>query len=125
MAPCPRDERGAALVVSLALVAVLLSVALAVAAVVDVLAARQRAAAAADLGALAGAPVASSSEAVACSAAERVVQANGATLRRCAVVDGDVRVSVSARPRAGWSRWLARFLSGAAEPVVDARAGLR
>lgn len=119
-----RDE-GAALVLSVVLVAVLVVVGLLGGVVADLLAARQRAAAAADLGALAGAPAAQVSEVDACAAATWVVRENGATLRTCSVVDGDVRLTASARPRAPWSRWLSELLGGAVEPVASAHAGLR
>lgn len=118
-------EEGAALVASLALVVVLVVVTLLGGVVADLLAARQRAAAAADLGALAGAPAAQVSEVDACAAATWVVRENGATLRACAVVDGDVRLTASARPRAPWSRWLSELLGGAVEPAASAHAGLR
>jgi len=119
------DDRGAVLVTSLALSAVLVVVALVGGVVADLVAARQRAAAAADLGALAGAPAAQLSESGACTAAAWVVRENGASLRACAVVDGDIRLTASARPRAPWSRWLAGLLGGAVEPTVAAHAGLR
>lgn len=120
-----RDDRGAALVAALLLTSLLVVVALLGGVVADLLAARQRAGAAADLGALAGAPVAMTSEADACATAAWVVRQNGATLRTCSVVDGDVRLTASARPRAPWSRWLSQLLAGAVEPTVAAHAGLR
>ena len=102
----PVDDTGAALVSALLLTSLLVVVALLGGGVADLLAARQRAAAAADLGALAAAPAASTSEAAACASAAWVVRDNGATLRSCSVVDGDVRLSASAPPvppgRAGW-----------------------
>jgi secretion/DNA translocation related TadE-like protein len=120
-----QGEDGAALVASLLLASVLVAVALMGGVVADLIAARQRAAAAADLGALAGAPAAQTSEIDACAAAAWVVRENGATLRGCEVVDGDVRLTASARPRAAWSRWFAGLFAGAVEPVVSAHAGLR
>ena len=120
-----RADEGAALIVALGLVAVLLVLALAVGVVTDLMAARQRAAAAADLGALAGAPAAATSEMRACADAALAVVRNGATLRSCAVAAGDIGVTASARPRSAWGRWLARLLSGYEEPTVDARAGVR
>ncbi len=120
-----RDDRGAALVAALLLTSLLVVVALLGGVVADLLAARQRAAAAADLGALAGAPAATTSEVAACASAAWVIRENGATLRTCSVVDGDVRLTASARPRAPWSRWLSRLLAGAVEPTVEAHAGLR
>ena len=68
---------------------------------------------------------AQTSEVAACAAAAWVVRRNGATLRTCTVVDGDVRVTASAGPRAPWSGWLAGILSGSVEPVASAHAGLR
>ena len=121
----PMDDDGAAAIAVIALSSVLV-VALVVAVLVtDLVAARQRAAAAADLGALAGAPAAQRSESDACLTAAWVVRENGATLRRCSVVDGDVWITASARPRAPWARWLAWLAAGAPEPAVTARAGLR
>jgi secretion/DNA translocation related TadE-like protein len=119
------DDRGAALVVAVLLAGLLVVVALLGGAVADLLAAGQRAAAAADLGALAGAPAAQTSETGACATAAWVVRENGATLRTCSVVDGDIRLTASARPRSPWSGWLARVLAGATEPVAAAHAGLR
>ena len=119
------DDRGAALVGAAALVGLLVVLALVGGAVADLVAAGQRAAAAADLGALAGAPAAHTSETGACTAAAWVVRQNGATLRTCAVVDGDVRLTASARPRSPWSGWLSRLVGGPVEPVAAAHAGLR
>ena len=119
------DEGGAALVGALVLTALLVVVALVGGAAADLLATLQRAAAAADLGALAGAPSASASQADACTSAAWVVRANGAALRTCSVVDGDIRLTASARPRAPWSRWLTRLLAGDDDPAVSSHAGLR
>ncbi len=99
---------------------------LAVAAVVaDLVAARQRAAAAADLAALAAAPAAAWSDDNACRAAELVVRDNGATLVACRLVAGDVWVTASASPRAGWTRWLLESSGRPLEPRSTAHAGLR
>jgi secretion/DNA translocation related TadE-like protein len=119
------DDRGAALVTAVLLTSLLVVVALLGGVVADLLAARQRAAAAADLGALAAAPAAGTSEIAACTSAAWVIRENGATLRTCSVVDGDVRLTASARPRAPWSRWFSRLLAGSVEPTVSAHAGLR
>ena len=101
-------------------------VVLAIGAVVtDLVAARQRAAAAADLGALAGAAAAATSSDQACRAAAWVVRENGGQLRRCTVESGDVRVTASAAPRGSWARWLAARLLDDTGPQVSARAGLR
>jgi secretion/DNA translocation related TadE-like protein len=91
----------------------------------DLLAARQRAAAAADLGALAGAPAAVRSAEDACRSAAWVVRSNGATLRGCDVVDGDVRITVSVAPRGSFARWWGSVLGGIPEPTVSAHAGMR
>ncbi len=120
-----RDDRGAALVSATLLAGLLVVVALLGGAVADLLAAGQRAAAAADLGALAGAPAAQTSEAGACATAAWVVGQNGARLRTCSVVDGDIRLTASVSPRSPWSRWLVSLVGGSAEPVAAAHAGLR
>jgi secretion/DNA translocation related TadE-like protein len=121
----PRGDAGAAAVLALGLSAVLLMVLLVASVVADLLAARQRAAAAADLGALAGAPAVLRGEAEACAAAAFVVRANGGVLRECAIDGSDVRVVVSARPRGRWVTWLGDLLGGVPEPTVRAHAGLR
>ena len=118
-------DSGAAVVAAVVLVVLLVVAVLVGAAATDLLAARQRAAAAADLGALAGAPAADRSTGEACRAAEWVVRSNGASLRACAVADGDVRVTASARLRGPWSRWLFSLLAGPVEPQATARAGMR
>ena len=78
----------------------------------DLVAARQRAAAAADLGALAAAPAAAWSQLGACAAAESVVRANGAVLRECRIRSGDVCVTASALPRSRAARWVADEVLG-------------
>ena len=81
--------------------------------VADVLAARQRAAAAADLGALAAAPAA-----VVVAAqrlrGRRVGRAGerARSLRECRIRDGDVWVTASALPRSRAARWVADVLLG-------------
>jgi len=118
-------DEGAAAVLALLLGGVLVLVVLVGSVVTDLLAARQRAAAAADLGALAGAPAAQRSSDDACRSAAWVVRTNGATLRRCDVVDGDVRITVSAAPRGSFSRWLGSVLGSVPEPTVSSHAGMR
>lgn len=123
-APRPGDE-GLVAVAVLALSLVLV-VSLGVAAVVgDLLAARQRAAAAADLGALAAAPAAALSSRNACAAADSVVVANGATVRSCRLDSGDVWITASAVPRSTLARWVSDRLLGGRGPQVSAHAGLR
>jgi secretion/DNA translocation related TadE-like protein len=77
--------------------------------------ARQRAAAAADLAALAAAEELSGSGDHPCQIAERVTRINGAQLREC-VVDGAEVVVAASAPITGPLRWLA-------DPVRRARAG--
>jgi secretion/DNA translocation related TadE-like protein len=120
--------RGDEGVVAVAVVALslLLVVALGAASVVaDLLAARQRAASAADLAALAAAPAAVWSDDHGCGVAEAVVRANDAVLRGCRVSSGDVWVTASARPRSSGARWLADRLLDGTGPQVSAHAGLR
>ena len=119
------DDSGAALVTAILLTGLLVVLALVGGGVADLLAAGRRAAAAADLGALAGAPAAQTSEAGACATAAWVVRQNGATLRTCSVVDGDVWLTASVRPRSPLSGWLARILGGSFEPMAESHAGLR
>ncbi|MFN8168325.1 MAG: Rv3654c family TadE-like protein [Candidatus Nanopelagicales bacterium] len=119
-----RDDGVAAVwVLALSLVLVALLGAGSVAA--DLLAARQRAAAAADLGALAGAPAAAWSELGACQAASSVVRANAASVHDCRVEAGDVWVTASAQPRSHLARWLSDVLLQGTGPRVSAHAGLR
>ena len=107
-------ERGAATVFGLGLVAVLL-VATAVAVVVtQVVVARHGAAAAADLGALAGAGAARSGHEP-CAAVARAVSAGGAELVECRVEGLDVVVTAAARTRTVLGLWW--------RPKSSARAG--
>lgn len=70
---------------------------------------------AADLGALAGAPLVTYGAEAACARAREVVTANGAELVRCRVVGLDLTVTVRVSPPAG---------AGVAAPAVaTARAG--
>jgi len=115
-------DDGAAAVWAVALTSLLLVAALVVAIVGDVLAARSRAASAADLAALAAAPYASSS--LACSRAAEVVRANGAELAGCVVADGEVEVAARVAVADPWRRWI-RLLAGATDAQAAARAGLR
>ena len=129
MRPEPGRRRGAddgaASLVVLALGAALVIIVVLGAGEADLLAARQRAAAAADLGALAGAPAVDGSVTEACGAAAWVVRANGGTLRACDVADGDLHVTVSSAPRGPWVRWFAALLGGVPEPTVSSHAGMR
>jgi len=97
-APEGGSDRGAATVWLLAagLLVVLLGAAMATAGAAVV--ARHRAQAAADLGALAGAPFAVGGEEMACREADAIVRANGASLRRCWVEGTDLLVTAEVRP---------------------------
>jgi secretion/DNA translocation related TadE-like protein len=119
-----RDE-GAASVWVVSLVAVLIMVLVAGAIVTDVWAARRRAEAAADLGALAAAPAAVNGDVEACRAAAWVVRENRATLESCRVVDGDVEVTTSSAARGPWRDLLDSLHGGPVVLSTTARAGMR
>ncbi|WP_181311983.1 Rv3654c family TadE-like protein [Nocardioides campestrisoli] len=95
----PRDERGAATVLVVAMVGVLLTVAVGVAGVGGLLHAHRRAQGAADLAALAAAQ-ALLTGAPPCPRAAEVASANGATLRSCRTEGEEVvlEVEVGASP---------------------------
>ena len=94
----PRGDTGAGSVLVLSVAALLLLVATAAAAVAAVAVARQRAAAVADLAALAAAQHALGGPTTACAWAARTVAADGGTLRSCRL-DGDVaQVVAEVRP---------------------------
>lgn len=120
-----RDDAGVALVVAVALVGVLVSVLLGLGVVVDLLAARQRAADVADLAALAAVSTVIPTEADACRAAEEVVAEQRARLRTCALVGGDVLLDVSVVPRGPAALVLVRALARPLEIRATARAGRR
>jgi secretion/DNA translocation related TadE-like protein len=89
------DDRGAGSILILSGVVVVLTSLLAVVALGHAYLARHRAAAAADLAALAGAGQVWSGPAAACSSADGVARANGAVLRSCWVDYGQVEVVTS------------------------------
>lgn len=91
-----RDDRGSASIWVLGVGLATVLAALAVATAAGVLVARQRAQAAADLGALAGARHALAGEATACRYAARIVEANGAIMERCRLTGLDLTITVSA-----------------------------
>lgn len=123
--PTAASDRGSVTPVALAFVAVLVVVALALGVVVDLLAARQKAADVADLAALAAVSTVLPDEARACGDAAWVVQQHGAMLRACAVVDGDARVVVGAPMSGPLAVLVARMTGRPPEPSVEARAGRR
>lgn len=91
-----RQETGSGTVMSLAIIAVALSLALGAIGLIQAQSASGRARLAADLAALAGATVLSSVLAPGspCAMAEHVARANGATTTSCQVSGEDVRVDV-------------------------------
>jgi secretion/DNA translocation related TadE-like protein len=118
-------DDGAAAPVALALVGVLVSCALAAGVVVDLLAARQRAADVADLAALAAVSRVLPDEATACADAAWVASRHGAALRSCSLADGDVRVVVAVAVQGTAGRLLAAALGREPEPTAEAHAGRR
>jgi secretion/DNA translocation related TadE-like protein len=99
----PRSrERGSATVWVIALAGLLAALGTAGVLVGAAVAGRHRAAAAADLAALAGAARAVVGDSTACSAAAHIAAANGAVLQRCATLPGaEVEVSVRVPVRLG------------------------
>lgn len=118
-----RDD-GAAAVWAMLLIPLLVAGLLVVTIVVEALAARSRADAAADLAALAAAPAAAASSPEACVIAAEVASANGARLRSCVVVSGEVRLVVEVPWQGPWRRAVA-LLADHEGAQGAARAGLR
>jgi secretion/DNA translocation related TadE-like protein len=111
------DDGGATVwLLATGLLVVLLGAAMATAGAAVV--ARHRAQAAADLGALAGAPLAVDGEAAACRAAEAIVRANGAWLRRCWRQGVDLLVTVEVRPPGPAAVFGSAHASARAGPVA-------
>lgn len=120
-----RADDGVAAPVVLALVGVLLSCALALGVVAELLAARQRAADVADLAALAAVSSVLPDPASACADAAWVARVHVARLASCDLTDGDVRV-VAAAPVTGLAAEVLRVVAGPdAEVRAEARAGRR
>lgn len=113
--PLPTGEAGVAAVLMLALASVLVLVGSLFGGVAAVAVARQRAAATADLAALAAADEVLSGPAAACARAERVAAYNASLLRSCVLIGEQVLVVAEVRPP-GPLGWL-----GAAS--ASARAG--
>lgn len=110
-------EVGAATVLAVALVALLVSFAVACGLAVAAVGTHRRAEAAADLAALAGAQAVQSGD-DGCAAARRIARANGARLDRCLLLGFDVVVTVRvAGPAlAGGDALLARARAGPDQP---------
>ncbi|WP_323794216.1 Rv3654c family TadE-like protein [Nocardioides sp.] len=108
-------ERGAATVLAVALLGLLVLVACGLSVVAAIFVGHRTAQSAADLAALAGAAaVASGGDP--CSAAGSVAQANGAGLAQCSVQGREVVVTVAV-PGPGWRGWEAGDLT------AESRAG--
>lgn len=108
----PRRDEGMGSLLVLAVAGLLFTAAVVAVGVAQVFAARHQAAAAADLGALAGAAALDGN---ACAAAAQVVRANAAVLVECRVEAPDVVVTAGASTRSLMGlRW---------RPEVSARAG--
>ena len=123
--PRATGDQGAATILAIVLATVLVVAVLAGSLILDLVAARQRAADTADLAALAGVASLFPSEQDACEAAAWVAGADGARLRDCALVGSDVRVTVSCAPRGPWARWWEAVFGAVPEPSATARAGRR
>ena len=119
------DDQGSVSLVAVAACGVLMVLLVLGGVVGDLLAARHRAATAADLGALSAVPGIARTDAEACGAASFVVRENGGELRACEVINGEVWVTASAHPRGPWTRWLGALLGSVPAPTVRAHAGLR
>ena len=98
MRPRPAGDTGAVAVLVVALAAVLALVGSTVSALAAVAVARQRAAATADLAALAGAQRALQGPAEACRRAAEIAVANAATVLHCRLSGDTVEVVVEVRP---------------------------
>lgn len=120
-----RTDHGAGVIWVLALSSVLMVVAAGGAQIFDLLAARQRAAASADLGALAAAPAAFHGDDNACRVAAWVIAENGATLQTCRVDAGEVWITAASRPRSRLARWVSDRVLGDAGVRAAAHAGVR
>lgn len=101
----PRDEQGFVTVAVAGLIALLLAVTGAVAMLGGVAVARHRAAAAADLAALAAASHALEGQDAACAAAGVVAVAHRARLDRCTLLGSDATVEVTVSPSGALGRW--------------------
>jgi secretion/DNA translocation related TadE-like protein len=114
-----RDDRGAAIVWSLALVTVIVLVGFVCAAVVVQVVARQRLMATADIAALAAAQSVESP----CAAAAHVASANNANLVACGRDGADVIITVSATVPELVRRMTGLLGNGATDLTATARAG--
>ena len=101
---------------------VLLAMLLAATTCADLLAARQRAAAAADVSALAAAPDAVLAPQDACLRASTIAARNDAWVVTCEIDNDEVVVRAASAPRTNWARWVARLVGDVTDPTVWARA---
>ncbi|MFY9330933.1 MAG: Rv3654c family TadE-like protein [Candidatus Nanopelagicales bacterium] len=119
----PREDRGAGTLLTFMMFPMLFIALALVWAFVDMSTVRQRAAGAADLAALAGAPHVLLAPDFACQRAGEIAQANRANLEECSVEALDIEVTVSVAST-GISSRLASWLGLSLPPVrQSARAG--
>ncbi len=116
-------DRGAATVLATTLAGVLLVLVALGSLVGDLLMSRARAAAAADLAALAAVPLSPRGPEVACRTAGLIARDNGATMVACDVVGSQATVRVSVAPQSVAMRWLLRVAADGEGITVAARAG--
>ncbi len=116
-----RADRGAATVVWLTAISLVLVLGLVGIAMTELASGRAKAAAAADLGALAGAEHVL--DGTQCAVARRIVAANGATLTRCSTASSDVEVQVAVSPGKLLTALAARAGNRAPRIKMTARAG--
>jgi secretion/DNA translocation related TadE-like protein len=119
------SEQGLAALGAMVSVVVLLCMLMAATAVADLLSARQRAAAAADLSALAAAPEVITSSQDACVRAQSIARENGARIVSCEVHGDEVLVRAAVLPRSSWARWIAHLVADSAEATALARAQMQ
>jgi len=101
---------------------VLLAMLVAATTCADLLAARQRAAAAADVSALAAAPDAVLAPQDACTRANLIAARNGARVVTCEIQNDEVVIRAACAPRTNWARWVAHLVGDGNDPTVWARA---
>ena len=116
------DDGGMAALGAMICVVVLSCMLLVATTCADLLSARQHAAAAADVSALAAAPEAVMAPDAACARAQEIALANGARIVSCRVNNDEVLVQAAVTPRTSWARWVARLVATTADTVVAAKA---
>jgi secretion/DNA translocation related TadE-like protein len=118
----PKRDDGSVVLGAIISVTLLLSMLVAATTCADLLAARQKAAAAADVSALAAAPNAVLSPDIACIRARDIAARNDARLISCEIQNDEVVIRAAASPRTSWARWIALLVGDSTDPAVSARA---